>query len=64
MPSCISVVGCGPIEKLLRIQVQSPMQLGEHSGIGVSSLPLDSDIRVRFPGVARGIAAPWPLGTA
>ena len=37
---------------------------GEHSGLGVSSLPLDSAIRVRFPGVARGIAAPWPLGTA
>ena len=45
----------------------------EHSSLGVSSLyglgkflclPLDSAIRVRFPGVARGIAAPWPLGTA
>ena len=39
---------------------------GEHSGLWVSSLPLDSAIliRVRFPGVARGIATPWPLGTA
>ena len=38
----------------------------EHScsGLGVSSLPLDSDTRVRFPSVARGIAAPWPLVTA
>ena len=36
----------------------------EHSGLGVSSWHLDSAILVRFPGVARGIAAPWPLGTA
>ena len=26
--------------------------------------PLDSANRVRFLGAARGIAAPWPLGTA
>ena len=36
----------------------------QHFGLGVSFLPLDSAIRVRFPGVALGIAAPWLLGTA
>ena len=40
------------------------ISIGEHSGQGVSSLPLDSTIRVRFSGVARGITAPWPLGAA